>query len=204
MAPWTLPIGQRGRAIRKTDEKIWQGRKPLLHQWIQNMRYPQSRFLKIILALGLLLNCQNKPFHGGATSKEVLVSSFIAALSQENTDLVRTYLIRKQEFVEDIHPYTPEAKNISGEEWWNTMIIRRRDALTTGLLHKFKGKTCSATITGPEKKKEHYGPIKFYRQIPIKIICGDNDNVYKDENNSIFGIVVEKGGVFKILNIFSD
>ena len=84
------------------------------------------------------------------------------------------------------------------------MIIRRRDMLTSGLIAKFQGKTCSVSITGKEKKTEKHGPVTFYREIPVKIVCGDKDNLYTDETRYLFGIVVEKYGTFKLLNILND
>jgi hypothetical protein len=158
----------------------------------------------IFLSALIFAACRSNPFEGGTKSKEELVRNFTAALTQGNADTIRSYLIRKKEYVEGIHPYTPEAKGIVGEEWWNTMIIRRRDMLTNGLIEKFKGKTCSVEITGKEKKIEKFGPVTFYREIPVKIVCGDKDNLYTDDSRYMFGIVVEKYGVFKLLNILND
>lgn len=84
------------------------------------------------------------------------------------------------------------------------MIIRRRDMLTTGLIEKYKGKTCSVEISGVDKKTEKFGPVTFHREIPVKIVCGDKDNLYTDETRYLFGIVVEKYGTFKLLNILND
>lgn len=157
-----------------------------------------------ILSALIVLQCRSQPLQGGAQSKEELVNGFVAALSQGNPETVRNYLVRKQEYVEAIHPHTPEAKGIAGEEMWNTMIIRRRDMLTSGLMRKFEGKTCSVSITGKEKKTEKHGPLTFYREIPVRVMCGDKENVYTDESRYMFGIVVEKYGVFKLLNILND
>lgn len=165
------------------------------------MRFFSLTFIVMVCSS---LACGTAKLQGGAASKEQLVNNFVVALSQGNADTVRSFLVRKKEFVEGIHPYTPEAKNVTGEYWWNEMLIKRRDLLTSGLLKKFSNKTCRAEITGKEKKVEKHGPVTFYRQIPVKILCGDKENLYGDENRSLFGIVVEKDGVYKVLNIFHD
>lgn len=154
--------------------------------------------------MALITSCRGVALEQGAATKEALVKNFVAALSQGDHATVRRYLVRKKEFVEGIHPYTPEAKNIGGELWWNDMLIKKRDVMTTALMDKFAGKTCSVEISGQEKKTEKHGPVTFYRQIPVKIVCGDKDNLYTDEDKSIFGVVVEKNGVYKVLNIFND
>ena len=165
------------------------------------MRIPS---LPSIIVVCTSLACGGTKLQGGAASKEQLVNNFVVALGQGNADAVRSFLVRKKEFIDGIHPYTPEAKNVTGELWWSEMLITRRDLLTNGLLKKFGNKTCRAEIAGKEKKVEKHGPVTFYRQIPVKILCGDKENLYSDENRSLFGIVVEKDGVYKVLNIFHD
>jgi hypothetical protein len=161
--------------------------------------------LSILLLSALILTgCKSQPFSDGAQSKEELVRKFIAALATGNKDEVRKYLVRKKEYAKGIHPHTPEAKGSDGNTWWETMIIRKRDSLTGGLMAKFEGKTCTVAINGKEKQIETHGPVTFYREIPVKIVCGDKENIYTDDNRYIFGIVVEKYGVYKVLNIFHD
>ncbi|MBX3722668.1 MAG: hypothetical protein KF713_12575 [Turneriella sp.] len=162
------------------------------------------RRLSVLIILALFTECGGVALEQGAITKEALVKNFVAALSQGDHATVRQYLVRKKEFVEGIHPYTPEAKNIGGELWWNDMLVKKRDVMTTALMDKFAGKTCSVEISGKEKKVEKYGPITFYRQIPVRIVCGDRENLYTDEDKSIFGVVVEKNGIYKVLNIFND
>lgn len=164
-----------------------------------------QKIITILIAAGAIITCGGPKLSGGAQSKEALVSGFVTALSQGNADTIRSFLVRKAEYVEAIHPHTPEAKNVSGEDWWNNAIIRRRDLLTTGLINKFAKQTCRTEITGKEKWMEKHGPVTFYREIPVKIICGENtQNRFEEDSNSVFGIVVEKNGVFKILNIFKS
>lgn len=155
----------------------------------------------IFLLSSAIVGC-GKKLHEGESSKEKLIQGFISALSTGEAKEIRKYLIRKKEFVEAIHPHTPEAKGIDGETYWNTMIIERRDILTNGLVDKFRGKSCSVAANGNEHKKELHGPVTFYREVPVKIVCGDKDKIYTDENRRIFGIIVEKNGVYKVLNIF--
>lgn len=164
----------------------------------------RTRTIFVISALIAVASCSRKTLQAGSESKEALVQGFIAALTTGNQETVRQYLVRKQEYVEAIHPHTPEAKGVPGSDWWDTMIIRKRDILTSGLLEKFSGKTCSVEISGKEKGIEKHGPVTFYREIPVRIACGDKENFYSDETRYIFGIVVEKYGVWKLLNIFND
>jgi len=157
-----------------------------------------------LVFLSICYSCKSQPLQEGAHSKEELTSSFISALSTGEPALIRKYLVRKQEYIEAIHPFTPEAKGTEGGTLWDTMIIRKRDIITSFLVEKFKGKTCSVAITGKERKMERYGDVTFYRQIPVRIVCGDQENLYSDDSNTIFGVVVEKYGTWKVLNIFND
>jgi hypothetical protein len=156
----------------------------------------------ILLILVLLESACSRPLVDGAPNLQTLVGGFINALCDQNHEVLRRYLVRKAEYVEIIHPETPEAKGVGGSEFWNLMIIKKRDILTNALLDKFKGKKCQTTISGDAASVEKHGSIKFYRELPVKIVCEDGKNLLIDENKKIFGIVVEKNGIFKILNIF--
>jgi hypothetical protein len=158
----------------------------------------------LLFSVLVVASCRSKPLEGGARSKEELVRGFIAALTTGDNEKVRSFLVRKKEYAEAIHPHTPEAKGVEANTWWDTMIIRKRDLLTNGLIYKFKGKTCQVEITGKEKSSESHGPLTFYREIPVKIVCGDKENLYTDDTRYIFAIVVEKYGIWKLLNIFND
>lgn len=158
----------------------------------------------ILTLITICYSCKSHPLLEGARSKEELISSFIKTLSTGDPALIRKYLVRRQEYIEAIHPVTPEAKGTDGGTLWETMIIRKRDIITSFLVEKFKGKTCSVAITGKERKMERYGDVTFYRQIPVRIVCGDQKNLYSDDSNTIFGVVVEKYGTWKVLNIFND
>lgn len=144
------------------------------------------------------------PFEMGAPNREALVSGVIDAMAANDHDKIRSLMIRKHEYVNAIHPYTPEGKGIGGEEYWQTFIIRKRDALTGAHIDLLKGKKCKGTLAGSESKREEHGSVVFYRELPVRIECTDKGKLYVTENRGLFGVVVEKNGIFKLLNIFSN
>lgn len=158
----------------------------------------------LFLVLAVSACKKSNPFDAGAESIEALVSGVTGAMAANDHDKLRSLMIRKHEYVNSIHPHTPEAKDMSGEDYWQTFIIRRRDALTGMHIDLLKGKSCKAVITGKESKRETHGPVVFYREIPVRIECTAGGKMQLSQNRGLFGIVVEKYGVYKLLNIFAD
>lgn len=171
------------------------GRKPMQ----QN-----SKYFWFSLTLIMASCTKEVPLEKGTDSMEALVSGLTGAMAANDHDKIRGLMVQRAEYVAAIHAHTPEGKNVDGAEIWNALVARKRDLLTGKYIDQFKGKTCKTKVSGSEKKREKRGPVTFYRQVPVLIECKDKEKVYLDQNKELFGVVVEKNGVYKLLNIFTD
>ena len=129
--------------------------------------------LTLILAPLLLiffLGCISTPkLSGGFHSIEELAGHAIGALLGGDREKFMAALVTKQEFIQSIHPYTPEAKSLSGEDKWRIFTGTRRRAGISKKFHAFEEEQSKLEFEGIGQPRTtlEYGDLKLHRRIPV-------------------------------------
>jgi len=173
----------------------------------------KKKILFTALAALALLTAQcgdnaSKSFRVTYDKPETIAYILVPALIRNETATVNNLLITKREYIEKIHPHTPEANqgkgSISGEDKWNIFTgLHRGNAvlIKTSQYKDFADKKIVSITTEESNNILKYGPYKLHRKIMINIKFDDGTEHKDDE---LLGAVIEYKGRFALLNVFRD
>jgi hypothetical protein len=167
------------------------------------------------LLIILILDCtacskDRKSFADGYDDKNKLIQDFTGAIMHNDREKVTKLLVHKNEYRELIHPYVPESNMKKGgmlaDDFWDTLIIRRRDAAIDSYLRLFKNANCKLDEIGSTKDILKFpGSVTFYKQISITYSCLLKDGTRSVESDrGLLGVIAEKNKKYKVLNVFDD
>lgn len=163
-----------------------------------------------VISLGLLWisfackSINNTPIEGGADSLETLQKQIGEAIQTGNRQQFEKLLVTKKEYVNAIHPLLPE-KNDDAYMIYNVFISPPRSAEITKKFAAFKNmQPISKVEIESPKKTEKHGNVTLYHSLRLHVTHGTTQNPQGFHDDHFLGLVVEKGGKFKLLNCFRD
>ena len=141
-------------------------------------------------------------FAGGASSRDALVRRFVVALSQADTNALRSMAVRGREFADLYYGDSPYAKAPYRQPpsfAWR-MIQDPSSAGLTKLLRRLGGKPMTYVAHRCDPKVEREGATTRYAGCLVEVVDAQGDTVTK----RYFGSIVARDGQYKFLSYTND
>ena len=113
-------------------------------------------------------------------------------------------LMTFEEYAELVHPHLPEAERMSVETKWRAFTGVRRPANVSLKVALFNKQGWQLSKIGFPRDTFDYDAIKVHRRVPVTLVREVDGQMETRRDDSLLGVVVERGGRFMILNVLDE
>ena len=113
-------------------------------------------------------------------------------------------LMTFEEYAELVHPHLPEAERMSAETKWRAFTGVRRPANVSLKVGLFNKQGWQLSKIGIPRETFDYDAIKIHRRVPVTLVREVDGQMETRRDDSLLGVVVERGGRFMILNVLDE
>ena len=159
-------------------------------------------WLVITIAFGLL-SC-TKPLSAEATTMEEAANFHLKALLEGEPGAFNATLMTFEEYAELVHPHLPEAERMSADIKWKAFTGVRRPANVSFKVGLYNQKGWKLENVETPRDTFDYDKIKVHRRIPVTLVREVDGQKETRRDDSLLGVVIERGGRFMILNVLDE
>ena len=158
----------------------------------------------MVLLLSLVVSSCSRPLSTRASSLKDAADYHLTALLDGDPAAFHATLMTFGEYADLIHPHLPEAKRMSAETKWRAFTGVRRPANVSFKVGLYNQQGWQLLNIGIPRETFDYGAIKVHRRVPVTLVREVDGQMETRRDDSLLGVVVERGGRFMILNVLDE
>jgi len=160
--------------------------------------------LLTVLLVSLVLSSCSRPLSTRASSLEDAADYHLTALLDGDPTAFHATLMTFEEYAELVHPHLPEAERMSADTKWKAFTGVRRPANVSFKVGLYNQKGWKLENVETPRDTFDYGKIKVHRRIPVTLVREVDGRKETRRDDSLLGVVIERGGRFMILNVLDE
>ena len=160
--------------------------------------------LLTVLLLSLVLSSCSRPLSTTASSLKDAADYHLTALLDGDPAAFHATLMTFEEYAALIHPHLPEAQRMSAETKWRAFTGVRRPTNVSFKVALYNNKGWRLLNIGIPRESFDYDEVKVHRRVPVTLVREVDGQMETRRDDSLLGVVVERGGRFMILNVLDE
>lgn len=141
-------------------------------------------------------------------SLEELASAVVESVNNGDPRALERMVVDKKEFIEKVHPYTPEGKvkgGISGKDMFEIFIEKQREYAINRKSRDYRYRVVRIDEVGSPEKIIDTGQFKILRKVPVTLeVLDEDDRVIVIKDADLLGAVIKTDRSYRLLNMFYD